>query len=351
MSFNPSRYARAITVLIAMSFCGVYSLAYMGLDYVNDYQMLIPFAIMMVGVVATASQMKSSLRDVMTYSCFFTGLFIMAASVLSYDFIANMDLTLPGFISGLILAILGVSVWCGYEFGISGIRYMLSVFVALNIAGIWYFARTEFITPVEILAISIILVTVLLEISILVLSMDKSIGYAGATTLSRHALKMQSASLPNIRDGYILLRYAESIHEAICSEGEARIVTRMVSNMHGDKSLELRKDADGKAFLIINDMGGAGSTLMSVEVVSSVLASDSITIFGKDGHWTRILVYDSIQDDYSKPRILGRELGPKSLKVRRKELEDGSSTGDGERDGPSLPLRLLTDRYIWYHAG
>ncbi len=316
-----SRFAKVAAVILMMEVCAIYSMTYQGLDKVLELPMLIPAAVMFVGIAMCIYQMRNTLKDVLASVCFFIGLFIILVSFFSYGYIGDLTVTVSGIFIGMMSAILGFSVWCGYDFGISGIRYVFSFLVVFQVLGFWSYARLAAKTG-DITLILIILVTIALEIAVVLLSLDKSMGYSGESTMSRHNLKMQGASLANMEDGYILRKRADEIQAVLRSEGEGKVTTRLFSNNHGDKKLEIIKDADGKSSLVIFDMSGSGSSLMSMRVVDSSLEGDRFTLYGLNGQWTRLLVYDSIQEDFTKPKLFGKEYGSRTLQSLGDEFED-----------------------------
>ena len=315
-----SRFAKVAAVILMMEVCGIYSLMYKGLDAVS-HPMLIPAAVMFIGVVACIYHMRNTLKDVLAAACFFTGLFMIIVSYFSYDYLGDIAVTVFGMFVGLLSTILGFSVWCGYDFGISGIRYVFTLLLVIQILGFWSFFRVG-TSKEDITVFVVILITLALEAAIVVLSLDKSMGYSGESTMSRHNLKMQGVSLANMEDGYILTKRAEQIRVLLHSDRGGKVTTRLFSNNHGDKKLEVFKDADGKSCLVIYDMSGSGSSLMSMEVIETSLMSDTFTMYGKDGQWTRLLVYDSIQEDFTKPKLFGKERGSRTMQSFGDEFED-----------------------------
>ena len=316
-----SRFTKVAAVILMMEVCGIYSLMYKGLDNAVTHPMLIPAAVMFIGVVACIYHMRNTLKDVLASACFFTGLFMIIVSYFSYGYLGDLTVSSVGMFIGLLSTILGFSVWCGYDFGISGIRYVFMLLLAIQILGFWSYSRVG-TNKGDITIIVIILLTLALEIAIVVLSLDKSMGYSGESTMSRHNLKMQGVSLANMEDGYILKKRAEEIRILLRSDREGKVTTRLFSNNHGDKKLEVFKDADGKSCLVIYDMSGSGSSLMSMEITETSLMSDTFTMYGKDGQWTRLLVYDSIQEDFTKPKLFGKERGSRTLQSLGDEFED-----------------------------
>ncbi len=316
-----SRFAKVAAVILMMEVCGIYALMYKGLDNAVSHPMLIPAAVMFIGVVVCIYEMRNTLKDVLAAACFFTGLFIIIVSYFSYGYLGDITVSAVGIFVGLLSMILGFSVWCGYDFGISGIRYVFMFLVILQILGFWSYSRVG-TNKGDITIVVIILLTLALELAIVVLSLDKSMGYSGESTMSRHNLKMQGASLANMEDGYILTKRAEEIRLLLRSDKAGKVTTRLFSNNHGDKKLEVVKDADGKSFLVIYDMSGSGSSLMSMEVTETGLKGNTFTMYGKGGQWTRLLVYDSIQEDFTKPKLFGKERGSRTLQSLGDEFED-----------------------------
>ena len=316
-----SRFAKVAAVILMMEVCGIFSLMYKGMDNTAAHSMLIPAAIMFIGVAVCVYQMRNSLKEVLASACFFTGLFMMVVSYFSYGYLEDLTVSSVGTIVGLLATILGFSVWCGYDFGISGMRYVFMLLLIVQIIGFWSYFRMGFNNG-DITIVVVIILTLALEASILLLSLDKSMGYSGESTMSRHNLKMQGASLANMEDGYILRKRAEEMQALLRSERGGKVTTRLFSNIHGDKKLEFVRGADGKSCLVIYDMSGSGSSLMSMGVIETSLGSDAFTLYGMDGRWTRLLVYDSIQEDFSKPKLFGKERGSRTLQSLGDEFED-----------------------------
>jgi len=316
-----SRFAKVAAVILMMEVCAIFSMMYQGLDKISEPSMLIPAGVMFIGIAMCIYQMRNTLKDVLSAACFFIGLFTILVSYFSYGYLADLTVTISGIFIGLMSAILGFSVWCGYDFGISGIRYVFSFLVVFQVLGFWSYARLAAKTG-DVTLIAIILVTLALEIAVILLSLDKSIGYSGESTMSRHNLKMQGASLANMEDGYILRKRADEIQAVLRSEGEGKVTTRLFSNNHGDKKLEIIKDADGRSTLVIYDMSGSGSSLMSMIIEDFSLKDGMLTLYGLNGNWTRLLVYDSIQEDFTKPKLFGKEYGSRTLQSLGDEFED-----------------------------
>ncbi len=316
-----SRFAKVMAVILMMEVCAIYSIMYQGLGNIAEPTMPIPAAVMFIGIAMCLYQMRNTLKDVLASACFFTGLFIILVSIVSFGYLGDLTVAITGITVGLISVILGFSVWCGYDFGISGIRYVFFFIAALLILGLWSYLRSAAKTG-DITLIIVFLVTLALEVAMIVLSLDKSMGYSGDSTMSRHNLKMQGASLANMEDGYILRKRAVEIQSVIRSKAEGKVTTRLFSNRHGDKKLEVINDADGSSTLVIYDMSGSGSSLMSMGVTDSSLKDDAITLYGSNGQWTRLLVYDSIQEDFTKPKLFGKEYGSRTLQSLGDEFED-----------------------------
>jgi len=127
-----SRFAKVAAVLLMMEVCGIFSMMYQGLENIAGISMLLPAVVMFIGIVMCIYQMRNTLKDVLSSACFFTGLFMILVSYFSYSFLGDLTVSAAGIFIGSMSAIFGFSVWCGYDFGISGIRYVFSFCFALE---------------------------------------------------------------------------------------------------------------------------------------------------------------------------------------------------------------------------
>ncbi|MBR6204980.1 MAG: hypothetical protein IKQ60_08090 [Candidatus Methanomethylophilaceae archaeon] len=318
-----SRFAKATAVMATMAACGILCLYFTVFVQAAGLRLVVPAVVAFIGAAACGYETRNSLKGVIAAACFFAGLFLILASFFGYAVINDVVLSAAGVFTGLVYVILGFSVWCGYDFGMIGIRYVYAFFIAFQIIGFWTYARLIHMI-VDARLMSVIVFTVAMEAAILLLALDKSLGDRSEAAMSKHNLRTHDSSLANTEDGYILRRYGEGIQRVLHSDGMGRVATRMFSSRHGDKWLELVKDASGRSLLTISEAVG-GSTLMSMDVADSSMDEGSLTLYGSGGQWTRLLVYDTVQEDMAKPKLFGRELGRRPLKAIEEELEKESS--------------------------
>ena len=279
----------------------------------TDLRAIIPFVSLMLGSVhSLAVVFKRSMKDVLCSIAVVVGIYLILRFVPNLvsdndiEFLYGVAFTLMG----VILVLLGVNLWSGFDYNIVRLRNCsigLSVICFLYVVMMW---RTTRNLPELIDLCSESIILMIFGISVFVISSDPSLGFSSLTKRMSDNVKSMSVRMISMKDAYILSPNVELIRDLVYDRPDGSVHMLLMSNEYGSRTITLRKDKDTGAVRL--DVHAPNHTFMNplrtIDVRDLYITDRDITIYGDNGDWMRFSVYDSIQEDYNKAMILGHQI-------------------------------------------
>ncbi len=302
------RYMKVIFMLAMMLVCAFVFWRYDPAVDPDDPLIIASFIVMLGGVATTALMMNRCMKDVLSFACITIGLYmlvrfapilfgegdILAFFAIAYVFIA---LAIIGF---------GVNLWAGIEFNIVRIRFIALATMAASGAFLYfnYVMKVDRIT--WILENWYVLPLIFMALALFLVANDKSLGFVSATTNLRHSVRATGRRLYAVDDAYIITSQALAIVKMVkAGQGEAELLLR--SHTFGDRVMKIGTREDGMYVEINSGNHTYYDPLTRMRIVHASLIDDKyLRIYGEDGYWMRIIVYDQLQQDMNKPVLGGK---------------------------------------------
>ncbi len=271
---------------------------------------LIPMAVMIMGAIVTYHQTKSSMKDFLTSVCFFIGLYMVinsAINILTNDdeiFLISLGIGMAGFA----IMLLGINLWCGYDYNIVRIRMLSGITVAV----IFFIILLYFLEEKDIVDVferfNRLLLMLLLSASIYAISNEPSLGYSSVSQNTKHNVRAIEMQLIGMNDGYLLKTDADILTDAFMNRVQSPRIT-LRSKTYGNRDIKLNLSEDGKRLLEIHSPNHTYVNPSSTYIVEEVINhNDRIDLYCSDGQWVRMMILESIPEDFDKAKIFGKEI-------------------------------------------
>jgi len=335
-----SRFSKAL-VSVVLIFLGGYGLYLLDghTGGLLSVEALVPLAVVIIGFVSSLYSLRGGMRDVLSSEAFFLGVYLLIRGLIS---VFNMDLI--AFIDGLVILLVGPlmivfasSLWAGYDHNNIRIRYSCLAILALIFIQILLgslFAE-DFGTIYDLMSDCMLAVMLL---TIVVMSMDRSISQESLTQSIRESTESLAVHMFSVDDAYILRNGSQQILDLMDSEKDGQVRLNILSSQMGDRILLLTKQ-DGQVRMDIHVTGYVHANPLYTRDVRQIVVDDRyMTVYSEDGRWFRLLVFENVQEDFSKAKILGHVIDFHGYRRRyhqfrllKKNTRGQDRTGEGEQ--------------------
>ncbi|MBQ7978207.1 MAG: hypothetical protein IJ248_00410 [Candidatus Methanomethylophilaceae archaeon] len=304
-----SRYSKAVTSIL------VFYLSGLGIWFLDalmagplSLQVIIPLVIAVIGTVSTIQSMRGGMRDMLSSEAFFFGIYLLSRGIIIM--ITQRDL---GFFAyGMVLIIMGPlmilfasSLWAGFDYNNFRIRNIC--YAVMAIAGTKLFLTFLFAFNHDgIIYMLMDFLTIIVALNIVIFSMDRSVSQSSLMQSIRESTDSMSALLYNVNDAYILGSGCQEVQHLIDSDQDGQVRLKLLSNQIRNRMLIFTK-TDGKlrADLHATDYVHANPLYM-MDVRDVVIGERYLTVYSHEGRWFRLLIYENLQEDYTKAKIFGQ---------------------------------------------
>ncbi|AGI47929.1 hypothetical protein TALC_00934 [Thermoplasmatales archaeon BRNA1] len=329
---NITRFQKAIFLVFMMLVTGTAFWLFNDDRDVHNIISICGFAIMVAGSVLILYEMERSLKDSLAMASMVLGiyLFVMFSPNLLSDISISFIISMALMMAGGAVFVFGINLWCGSDYNIVRIRvYSLAVMAGSGVQIYFmYVFRHGYVSWLE--QSWEMWVIFLLALSFLLVAMDSSLGFVGTMRSIRHSLKAITRRMDVVGDAYILEEDAKQI-EAIVSEKKGSVETVLRSNDYGNRPMSVTAE-DGKVRLgISSEHHVYADPVILMDVESFVRTDAYLRMFSPEGRRIRIMVFDYVQEDMSKPLLFGREFDTKDLIAwGKKKVKDRVNKNKGE---------------------
>ena len=302
-----SRFSKAILLMITMVLVGISTMSnYFDNDTAN--WSIYAAVSLYIGAAGILVAMRFSLKDALSTSTFFIGVYVI---LLAVPHIENDDnqifMAMPMLVSGIALIMMSINLWAGYLYNIARLRFlaMAAAAVAFIILAGALFNDMELIS--KSLSMKTMILILALSTSVVIVASDSTLGFVDLNKRNKYNMKVSETSLICVSDAYLLKEDAEKIAGFKDSESEVTTVI-LRSNETGKRPLSLHK-IDGNIRLKIESRvynRNFDSVLMRLSMIT--YDGSTVKLFGEHGQCFRIPVYDKVQPNMAMPMIFGKEL-------------------------------------------
>lgn len=310
-----SRYSKAVLSIL------IFYVGGLGLWFIDAMNVgplspcaIIPLAIMVLGTITCIQSMSVGMKDLISSEAFFFGIYILVRGLAFMDiwelgvFAFGMVLIL----AGPLMIVFASSLWAGLDYNNFRIRNVCYTVIAL--VGVRIFLTVlfnlEYVMALRCLSDALLLIVAL---NIVLLSMDRSVSQSSFIQSVRESTESMAALMYNVDDAYILRSGCQEIHALMDSQSDGQVRLKLLSNQVRNRMLIFTK-TDG---ILRADLHATGyvhaNPIYMMDVRDVVIGERYVTIYSDNGRWLRLLVFENLQEDYTKPKIFGHVIDADKL--------------------------------------
>lgn len=305
--FKFDRYAKVIFLFIMMNVCSVVYCFFDDNTAPTDAANIASVIVMAVGTLVAVRAMDRCMKDVLSCVCVTIGVYMIVKFIpfLFADGDFSALFAIMFLMVGFAVMGFGINLYAGIEFNIVRIRFIAVATMAIMGAQLYFhyvlrvsrwewFLEVWNMFPLLIMAAALFLV-----------ANDKSLGFVGATTNIRQSVRAIGRRMHTIDDAYILTREVEQIVSVFeTHEGVASIAVK--SHTFGDRDMTVSMK-DGRVLAEIRAGNHVyGDPLFRFTITHITASEGYVTMYGVDGNWMRLKVFDTLQQDMNKPVLRGQ---------------------------------------------
>jgi|GEM_PF-2961712 len=307
VSFKFDRFVKVVFLLVMMAFCAIVFWRFDKNSDPSSFFSILSVVVMLVGVVLTARMMNKCMKDVLSMACITMGVYMLVRffPLVMGDGDISAFFAIAYLFIGFAIIGFGVNLWAGIEFNIVRIRFVaLAVMAAAG--GYLYYTYVFRTTRLEwFLEYWYIIPMIVMALALFLVANDKSLGFVGAVTNLRHSVRAVGRRMYAVDDAYILRTQAEEIASIVSSaEGEAEFPLR--SHTFGNRTMRTFIDEGGPVIAIFAENHVYSDPMIRMRASHVTVRDDHVVIYGEEGYWMRIVLFDELQQDMNKPVLAGR---------------------------------------------
>ena len=117
----------------------------------------------------------------------------------------------------------------------------------------------------------------------------------------------------NVDDAYILRSGCKEIQDLIDSQSDGQVRLKLLSNQIRNRMLIFTK-TEGKIRADLHAKGNVhANPIYMMDVLEVVIGERYVTVYSDNGRWFRLLVFENLQEDYTKAKIFGHVIDADKL--------------------------------------
>ncbi len=305
------RFQKCVFLMGVMLWTGIYFWA-IDIDYIFDILSLLPLVIAVVGTFVSILAMRSSMKDFLSWNCFFIGLYLIVSFLpnLTSEDVIEFVLSLAFLIAGIATCLLGLNLWCGFDFNIVRIRAISATIVisALIVLAFNWHLKTGYLE--FFIDNHGIILLLMVGVSIELVATDNSLGYTSLAKKTRHNVKAMEMQMTTMNDAYILRPNIGLIRDLIENKESGSVRMLLLSVDFGERPMVFRKDLEsGNTKLEIFAPNHTYINPLKIMTIREIeYFEDHFIVFGDNGSFVKINVLDKVQENMDQALIFGHQI-------------------------------------------
>ena len=305
--FKFDRFAKVIFLFIMMNVCSVVYCLFDENSAPTDAANIVSVIVMAVGTVLAVRAMNRCMKDVLSCVCVTIGVYMIVKFIpfLLSDGDISALFSIMFLMVGFAVMGFGINLYAGIEFNIVRIRFISVATIAIVGAQLYFhyvFSVSRWEWFLEVWNMFPLL---LMAVALFLVANDKSLGFVGAITNIRQSVRAIGRRMHTIDDAYIITREVEHIVR-IFETREGEVSFAMKSHTFGNREMAVSVK-DGRVLAEIKAGNHVYADPMFRFCITHITVSEGyVTMYGEDGNWMRLKVFDTLQQDMDKPVLRGQ---------------------------------------------